>query len=71
MFVEINCTENTNGQLIVRNTIGQKIIEKQIELLKGNNVYTIDISGFSSGIYPITFDNEQGETWTKKIIKTK
>ena len=71
VYVEISCMENTNGQLIVHNTIGQKIIKRQLELLKGTNVYTIDISDFAVGIYPVTFNNEQGETWTKKIIKTK
>jgi hypothetical protein len=71
VFVKINCLENSNGQLIVYNTIGQKIIEQQLTLLNGENVYTIDISGFAEGIYPITFNNEQGVSCTRKIIKSK
>lgn len=71
VFVNINCLENSNGLLIVYNTIGQKIIEQQLTLLKGENIYTVDISGFAEGIYPITFNNEQGVSCTRKIIKSK
>ncbi len=69
--VEISCLENSNGRLTIYNTIGQKIIEQQLELLKGRNVYTINISGLAVGIYPVTFNNGQGESSTRKIIKSK
>jgi len=69
--VEISCIENCNGQLTIYNTIGQKIIDQQLELLKGRNIYTINISGLAVGIYPVTFNNGQGVSCTRKIIKSK
>ncbi|WP_338793425.1 T9SS type A sorting domain-containing protein [Bernardetia sp. MNP-M8] len=53
------------GKLILYNTKGQTLIEKNIQ----SNQNEIDISRFANGLYILVFSTEKGQTYQKVIVQ--
>ncbi|WP_338815330.1 T9SS type A sorting domain-containing protein [Bernardetia sp. Wsw4-3y2] len=53
------------GKLILYNTKGQTLIEKNIQ----SNQNEIDISRFANGLYILVFSTEKGQTYQKIIVQ--
>ncbi len=59
---------NSDLNLVIVNTLGNKVFETKINELSKSNTITINTSEFESGIYIILVHNNT-ESWTKKLIK--
>lgn len=70
VHVKALLTENARQTIIVSNSFGQKVLQKQMKLLKGWNLVTLDLTGVGTGVYFITitgFDKTPAKVIT--IIK--
>lgn len=52
------------------NTLGQVVMEKQLNLVAGTNNSVIDMSSFSTGVYSVIVESNAGTT-VKKLNITK
>jgi hypothetical protein len=52
--VKVLVTENARQNVIVSNSFGQQVLTKQVQLRKGWNHFTLDLTQFRAGIYFIT-----------------
>ena len=69
IFIVIVNSENySNGFLTVNNSILKSVLYKKIVLNKGKNIFNIDISRFSKGIYFLIF-KINNKIYSYKIIK--
>lgn len=66
--LQINATTNNACALKVVNMLGQTVVAKNVTLQAGNNYQTIDIAGFSKGIYYISL-TIKGKQYAQKLIK--
>ena len=70
VYVKALLTENAKQTIIVSSSFGQKVLQKQVKLLKGWNLVTLDLTGVGAGVYFITitgFDKTPAKVLT--IIK--
>ena len=68
--VEINISESLKADLRLYNIHGQLMHTGQLNLNVGANVYALNTSGLSNGVYVLTVENQEGIS-QKKIIITK
>lgn len=47
-------TQNARQSVVITNSFGQQVLQKKMQLWKGWNQLTFDLTGFSTGIYFIT-----------------
>ena len=66
--VAINYSEVEIAKLVLYNTLGQIVLEKNIRLLEGNASLELDMSGLAVGVYSLSFQTET-ENYVAKIVK--
>ena len=65
--INIEALGDNYYELQLNNTVGQCLIKKSFQILKGNNVLTYDLSGLAKGIYYARFYSKE-KSITKKIL---
>lgn len=66
--LKISLKESASIRFLVYDPRGQRIKERDINLLKGANTIEIDLSGFDNGIYYMDFEFEDGSRFLKKLL---
>lgn len=64
----INAASSGNGDFAVFNTAGQKLLSKKLAVEKGENTFSIEDAGLTTGTYVATF-KLAGKLITKKFVK--
>lgn len=63
-------TENARQSVVITNSFGQQVLQKKMQLWKGWNQLTFDLTGFSNGIYFITITgNDRAPATVIRIVK--
>ena len=65
----IEALENASASLLISNTAGKKVFEKQLKLVKGLNTLSIDLSKLNSGIYVASLTSADKKTVVVKFAK--
>ncbi len=68
--LNITTTQAGTAKVSVINTLGQVVMEKQLNLVAGTNNSIIDMSSFSTGVYSVLVESNNGVT-VKKLNLTK
>ena len=69
LHVSVEAGMISNGNLTVVDMNGKTVIPSNIVLSKGNNIFHVDISSLSKGIYFLKINNSEKETAIEKWIK--
>ena len=69
IVVTINTETSANFSTTIYNALGSKIMSKALFADEGNNVYKLDISSLTSGVYFVSIVNNQLQTTQKIIVK--
>ncbi|WP_315818509.1 MBG domain-containing protein [Paraflavitalea speifideaquila] len=68
--VKVLVTENARQNVIVSNAFGQQVLQKQVQLRKGWNYFTLDLTKHRAGIYFITLAGYgEGPATVVRIMK--
>lgn len=67
-IAELNSLSSGNGSIIIYNAIGEKVLIKDVTILKNQNKIPIDLSNLANGIYHISFTLDN-EIYNKQVIK--
>jgi len=68
--VRVNVTGAQVATVKLVNILGQVVMTKTITLNGGENVFTINVAGYTAGVYNLVIDNGNGQT-VKKINVTE
>ena len=66
--VAINNSGVEIAKLVLYNTLGQVVLQKEISLFAGSANVELDMNGFAAGIYSLSFQTENGN-YVQKIVK--
>ncbi|GGB78744.1 hypothetical protein GCM10007424_18630 [Flavobacterium suaedae] len=64
--VDVRIKSDLIQNLIILTTEGKKVIERNVS---SKNLYTLDISNLSKGVYILTIQTQKGNFYTQKLIK--
>ncbi len=67
-IIELNSLKSGNGNIIIYNTIGEKVLIKSVTTLKNQNKIPIDLSNLANGIYHVSFTLDD-EIYNSQVIK--
>ena len=68
--VLVNCEEDSKIQLFVHNSLGQLLETKELEIKKGYNSLTVDLSNISNALYYVSVYKGNILQTSKKIVVT-
>lgn len=67
--VKIQSNKNVDTQLHILDISGKEIYVKEVQIQKGDNYQTIDVSRFAKGMYLLQINDEEGITAVKFIVE--
>ncbi len=68
--VRVNVANSQTATMSLVNVLGQVVMTKTVVLNGGENTLTVDLSGYTTGVYNLVLDNGNGQT-VKKITVTQ
>jgi hypothetical protein len=68
--LKIDAVVAGNANVIVMNTLGQIVYNKQVELTVGVNIIQLDAKDFANGLYNVMIESNNG-SMVKKLTVTK
>ena len=67
--IQFNSKINQSINLVLYNTLGEKIFRENFELFFGNNTMKIDLSNFPNGLYSIEINSNNSKIYKKLILQ--
>lgn len=67
--VKIQSNKNVDTQLHILDISGKEIYVKEVQIQKGDNYQTIDVSRFAKGMYLLQINDEEGMTVEKFVVE--
>jgi hypothetical protein len=69
IFLNVTSTKNEKTKVVVINSLGSQVKEKDVTLLEGKNSIDVDLSNLPSGIYFARIGNNNDASTRKFVIK--
>ena len=66
--VQLNSIKSGIAKLTMMNTIGQVVLEKQLNVLSGNNHFVLEMGNLPSGIYQLSIEGDQIKNNSKIVL---
>jgi len=66
--VSFNCISNGSAQLTVSDLAGRVIGSKQISVVKGDNISSLDVSNYTNGLYFINISTDAQQLSAKLVV---
>ena len=67
--LELSSLINREGMIMIRNNMGQQIMERSIQLVEGENQFPLDLPNYlSNGVYQVILQTESGVISTKLLL---
>ncbi|MEI6020550.1 MAG: T9SS type A sorting domain-containing protein [Bacteroidota bacterium] len=66
--IQITSEKAGTAKVVVINTIGQVVFEKQVNVYAGTNTAYIDLSNFAAGVYNVSVDTENNHVVSKLTV---
>ena len=66
--IQISSDKSTVAKVLVLNSIGQVVFEKQVNVYAGTNTAYVDLSNFATGVYQVSVDTENSHVVNKLTV---